>query len=193
MKHLICLVMFLFTVNSGIMAQKGFEVNKEITVNVSADKLWQMVGPGFENVHVWASSVDHAEGSGMAKFEGATCSERSCKLNVKGFNKISETLTNYDAKKMTLTYVVNEGMPTFVTLAQNKWTVIPVDATHSKLVMNAKFELKGLMGSLMKGMMRGKLNKTLDTTLTEAKMYAETGEISEAKAKRIAKLKKKAA
>ena len=33
------------------MAQKGFELQKEIIINVSSDSLWEMVGPGFVEVY----------------------------------------------------------------------------------------------------------------------------------------------
>ena len=92
MKKPIKILVLLLTINSTIMAQekqqKGFDITKEITIDVSAKKLWNMVGPGFENAYLWASSVDHSTGNGSAEFEGATCSVRSCDINAKGFNKI---------------------------------------------------------------------------------------------------------
>ena len=98
------------------MSEKGFDVQKEITINVSADKLWNIIGPGFIEVYKWSSNVDFAEGSGKSEFQGAVCSERACNVNVKGFSKISETLTKYDESKMNLAYVVNDGMPGFTEL-----------------------------------------------------------------------------
>jgi len=173
------------------MAQKGFELKKEIIIDVSSEELWEMVGPGFVDVYKWSSNVDHASGSGKPEFEGAVCSQRSCDVNVKGFNKISERLTNYDQEQMTLAYAVEEGMPGFVTKAENQWTVIPIDASHSKLVMAAAFESKGIMGALTKGMMKKKMSETLDTVLQDAKIYAETGQISPAKRERIEEIKRK--
>lgn len=173
------------------MAQKGFEVQKEIIINTSAEQLWKMVGPGFVEVYKWASNVDHAEGKGQSEFEGAVCDERFCDVNVSGFSKISEKLTNYDEQNMNLRYAVNSGMPGFVTHAENDWTVVPLGKKRSKLVMKANFAVKGLMGALMKGMMKSKMNQTLQTVLNDAKVYAETGEVSPAKAKRLSQLRKK--
>ncbi len=136
-----------------------------------------MVGPGFVEVYKWSSNVDHAEGSGSPEFEGAVCSERVCNVNVKGFDKISEELTKYNESNMNLVYAVKEGMPGFVTKAVKDWTVVAVDDTHSKLIMKAEFESKGLMGKMMNGMMRKKM--------------AETGEMSQEKAERVAQLEKK--
>lgn len=173
------------------MAQKGFEVQKEITINVSADQLWTMVGPGFIDVHKWASNVDHATGGGSPEFEGAVCSERFCDVDVKGFSKISEKLTNYSEKNMNLAYEVREGMPGFITKAVNDWTVVPVNDTQSKLVMKAEFGSKGFMGWLTRGMMEKKMNSLLDTVLNDAKIYAETGNVSSSKEKRMAELSRK--
>lgn len=191
MKKILSLSFIVFALSSVTMAQKGFEVQKEITVNVPAAELWEMVGPGFVEVYKWSSNVDHATGKGVSSFEGAVCDERFCDVNVSGFSKISEKLTNYDEDNMTLRYAVNDGMPGFVKKAENEWTVVAIDDTHSKLVMEANFEVKGVMGFLMKGMMKGKMNKTLDTVLEDAKVYAETGQISPVKAKRLSQLEKK--
>ena len=173
------------------MAQKGFNLEKEITIEVSAEKLWDMVGPGFVDVYKWSSNVDHATGKGEGQFAGAVCDERFCDVNVKGFSKISEKLTKYDEQRMNLAYAVQEGMPGFITKAVNDWTVVPVGANEAKLVMKAKFESKGLMGALTRGMMKKKMSETLETVLNDAKIYAETGNISIAKQDRIKKLEKK--
>ncbi len=175
------------------MAQQGFIVEKSMRIEVSAEELWEMVGPGFVDVYKWSSNVDHATGKGEGQFEGAICDERFCDVNVKGFSKISEKLTNYDEKKRTLTYAVQEGMPKFITLAENIWTVLPNIDGSSKLTMKANFRVKGFMGFMMKGVMKGKMKKTLSTVLNDAKIYAETGQVSIAKAERVEKLQRKAA
>ena len=191
MSKLIAVLILSLTFTTTIMAQKGFKIQKEILIDVPASELWEMVGPGFVEVYKWSSNVDHAVGEGEGEFEGAVCSERFCDVNVKGFSKISEKLIKYDENEMNLAYQVQDGMPKFVTKALNDWTVIPVDANQSKLVMKAEFSAKGLMGAMMKGMMRKKMDQTLDTVLMDAKVYAETGNISESKRKRIAQLKGK--
>ena len=47
MKRIIQTLIVLLTINTSIMAQSGFEVQKEMTINVPAAELWQMVGPGL--------------------------------------------------------------------------------------------------------------------------------------------------
>ena len=191
MKRIIQTLIVLLTINTSIMAQSGFEVQKEMTINVPAAELWQMVGPGFIDVYKWSSNVDHAIGKGISDFEGAVCDERFCDVNVKGFSKISEKLVKYNQADMNLAYEVREGMSGFVSKAVNDWTVVAVGQNQSKLIMKAEFKTKGLMGRMMNGMMEKKMNKTLDVILNDAKTYAETGKISMAKEKRVAELAKK--
>jgi hypothetical protein len=192
MKKTIKVLALLLTINTMVMAQekqqRGFDVTKEITINVSADELWELVGPGFENAYLWASTVDHSTGNGAAEFEGATCNVRSCDLNAKGFDNIEERLTKYNEAEMNLAYVVTKGMPRFVTKASNDWQVVSINDNQSKLVMNGEFRVKGLMGFLMKGVMKKKMSKLLTVVLNDAKVYAETGSPSKIKKERMDKL-----
>lgn len=191
MKKIVSSLILLLTFNSTIMAEQGFDLEKEIIINVSADKLWEIVGPGFVEVYKWSSNVDHAEGKGTSEFKGAVCDERFCDVNVKGFSSISEKLTYYNEGEMSLTYEVQNGMPNFITQAKNNWVVVPISENQSKLIMRAGFRSKGVMGFLMNGMMKKKMNETLETVLNDAKVYAETGNISVAKQERIDELKSK--
>ena len=196
MKRAIGLTIVLLTLNFMIMGQtkelKGFELTKEsATINVSAEKLWEIAGKDFENAYKWATTVDHSEGSGKAQFEGATCDARACDLSASGFDRIEEKVTKYSDEKMNYAYDVVEGMPKFVAKASNDWTVVSVGPNQSKLVMKVDFRVKGLMGTLMKGMMQKKMEKLLGVVLNDLKVYAETGKPSASKQKRINKLAKK--
>lgn len=166
-------------------------VKQSETINVAASDLWQIVGPGFERAAEWSEAVDSSVGSGEAAFQGATCSNRVCHLNAAGFDRISETLTLYDEGQHELTYEVNEGMPKFVTLAENNWQVIDLGYGKSALKMNVTMRTKGLMGRLMGGMMKKNISKTMDSVFRDLKVYAETGDISAEKAKRMARLARK--
>ena len=175
------------------MAKRGFIVKKEIIINSPAENVWEMVGPGFTNVHHWASNVDHAMGKGTSSIEGASCDVRHCQVSVKGFDKISERLTDYNNEDRTLTYEVINGMPGFIALAQNKWKVAAKNEGQSILMMEAEFQLKGVIGLLMKRIMKGKMSDTLDIVLNDAKYYAEHGTASPAKLRRLEKIRKKVA
>ncbi|MFT7592618.1 MAG: hypothetical protein ACI9UJ_002557, partial [bacterium] len=126
--------------------------------NVSADGLWAIVGEDFANAGKWATSIDHSTGSGNPEFSGATCSERSCDLNAKGFSAITEKLTQYDPAIKELTYIVNNGFPGFVTKLENHWSVESVRDSTSRLKMHLTMEMKPFVGALMGGMMKKNVN-----------------------------------
>jgi hypothetical protein len=65
--------------------------------------------------------------------------------------------------------------------AVNDWSVVPIDANSSKLVMKAGMRVKGLMGAMLKGKMEKNLNKLLVVLLNDVKVYLETGPVSEVK------------
>lgn len=188
------LVMQSFTTQT-IKEEKMKNKEKVITItktgeviNVSAEDLWKIVGDDFANVGKWATSVDHSVGTGTPEYNGATCSERGCELNAKGFSSIKEKLTQYDAENRELTYEVFNGFPGFVTKAANHWTVKEVGPNQSQLVMEVTMKMKPFMGALMGGMMKKNINSLLPVVHNDLKVYAETGEISESKAARIASL-----
>ncbi len=191
------LILTVMTVSGmGTMAQSETnKKNKEIkqtrmseVINVSANDVWKIVGPGFEDAWKWSTAVDHSEGSGEAQFDGATCNERYCEINAKGFNKINESLVEYSDADQILAYQVNAGLPGFVTYVQNRWRIVEVGPGQCQLEMTITMRMKPFMGTLMGGMFRKNLDKTISGVMRDLKVYAETGEISEEKKKRMDRL-----
>ena len=43
---------------------KVVELTKSLNVNVSAEKLWDIFGPGFADAGKWSTAIDHSAGSG---------------------------------------------------------------------------------------------------------------------------------
>lgn len=199
MKKRILILMLLgfMGTSTSIQAQekskyKKIEIAKQSeAIHVSADELWKILGPGFENAGVWSRAVDHSVGKGEAKFEGATCDLRACDVNAKGFNKITEQLTMYSDQKQELIYAIVEGNPGFVVSAQNHWEVVDLGNNTSALKMTVTINSKKFMGSLMGGMFRKNIETLIPGLFEDLKIYAETGQISEAKQDRMAKLAKK--
>jgi len=185
------------TVSTATMAQEKknykeikFGLTSEI-INVSADELWKIVGPGFEVAGTWATAVDHSEGSGTPNFEGATCSERSCDLNAKGFSKIKEVITIYNIQKRTLAFDVTEGLPGFVQISNSHWQIIDLGNNQCKIEITITAKADKFMGTLMGGMLKSNFKKTIPTIFRDLKIYAETGNISKEKQERLAKVKDK--
>lgn len=160
-------------------------------INISAEKLWEIVGPGFADAGIWSTAVDQSEGAGTGGFEGAEFGERVCELNTSGFDHVSEKLTQYNVAKMELAYKVQTGMPSFVTFAENHWTIIKVGENQSVVKLKLTMHMTKIMGGLMGGMMKMKLKNLFQLVFNDLKVYAETGHVSKEKAKRMAKLSNK--
>lgn len=196
LKTLLLLGLTITALNSTVMAQtekKYKEVNILKTsevINISADSLWKIVRQ-FDQVGVWFSSIDHAEVSGEPEFEGATCSERTCYVNLRGYSEVHEKLTLFDDPKRELAYAFTGGGPSFLLFAGNHWSVSEVGPNQSVLTMEATMRLKRFAGFLFGGKLKRTIEKSLPESLNELKVYAETGEVSEAKKARIQALKKK--
>jgi hypothetical protein len=172
---------------------KEVKMTKSLNVNVSADALWEIFGPGFADAGKWASAVDSATGHGEGKFEGAVCDTRSCDLSAKGFSSVKERIVDYDHKNKTLSFDVEEGMPGFVTVLNNKTVITSLGEGMSKAELTVTMQMKPFMGSLMGGMLKKNLSTLIDSALDDLKVFAETGEPSDRKKERMAKLAAKAA
>lgn len=172
---------------------KEVKMSKPVTINVSSDTLWEIIGPGFSEAGKWSTAVDHSVGHGEGKFDGAVCDTRSCDLSAKGFTSVNEKITEYDASNKTMAFDVVEGMPGFVTLMNNRTVVTDLGNERSKAELQITMHMKPFMGWLMGGLLKKNLNNLLDSALDDLKVYAETGAPSDRKKARMAKLAKQAA
>jgi len=159
-------------------------IEKEIIVNKSIANAWQVLGTEFANAHVWASPLSHSEGSGT-KFNGSECNERSC--DIKGMGKTREKLLQFSNDSHSLSYVVEQGMPSMVKYATNSWSLTSLGQTKTKLKMKMDITLGGIMGFMMQPMMKMMMSKMGNTFLADYKYYVENGRPSKAKIKSLKK------
>ncbi len=159
---------------------------KSDVINVPADSLWAILRK-FDKVADWASTLNHSEGAGEVKFDGTTCNERVCKSDKNNFN---EELTMFDDAKMELAYELKEGAPSFVKLASNHWVVREIGDHQSLVEMNVTIHLSKFMGFFLGGILTKTMTKQVRIVHKDLKVYAETGEVSEAKKAQVRKMKK---
>lgn len=147
-------------------------IKKEININASIDKAWQVLGPQFADAQKWASSISHSEGRGEG-MNGAACSERGC--GVVGIGEVQERILKYSDDEHLLSYQVYDGMPKMVKYASNTWKLIRLEDGTTKLEMQMELKTGGMMGAMMKGMMKKKMAKMADEVVEEFKYYVENG------------------
>ena len=168
--------------------RKVVKMSKSVKVNVSADELWQIIGPEFSEAGKWSTAVDHSVGHGAGKFDGAVCDTRTCDLSAKGFTSVNERITEYDAHNRTMAFDVFEGMPGFVTHMNSRHVITDQGEGKSKDEIQITMQMKPFMGTLMGGMLKKNLNNLLDSALVDLKVFAETGKPSRQKQARMKKL-----
>ncbi|MEM8709280.1 MAG: SRPBCC family protein, partial [Actinomycetota bacterium] len=149
------------------------------------DQVWRVVAHDFAEVGQWSSAVADSGPNVEASIpDGATVGGRVCATP--GFGDLKETFTAYSEQDKEFTFHVT-GMPSFITLAQNRVTVRPAGANRSEVTLNITLETNAV-GKIMGPMFAIKLKATLNTYLEELTNYVERGEVSKKKAKQLAKL-----
>lgn len=160
------------------------QIQKSMTINADSDSVWDIVAHQFDRVGEWSTAVASSSPNPNAVApDGAMVGGRVC--DVPGFGDIKETFTAYSEKNKQYTFAV-DGMPSFITLAQNTVTVRPISASKSEVSLKIEMQTNAI-GKVMGPMFRIKLSSTVDGFLADLKVYAETGSISPKKRKQLAK------
>ena len=167
---------------------RKLNIKRSIIVDTSALKTWDIVGPNFLNISDWSRGVQKSwEDKDAAKdFNDAPAGGRHCE--VAGFGKVDEKILHYNAEKYAITWSAKaEKMPGFVSELTNTIVVEVIDENSCRASTNITAKLSGLMGLLMGPLMKMNFNKLIGGFLSDWKVYAETGNVSEAKQKELAK------
>ena len=88
--------------------------------------------------------------------------------------RIREKLLDFDPKRLTLKYEVEEGFPFFVERGVNRWTLTEEGST-TRVHSIAEITTKGLVGMVMAPMMKMQMTGLIRNSLEDLKHYVETG------------------
>jgi|GEM_PF-603835 len=154
-------------------------------IHVSAEALWEIVGPGFAKVGEWTSSLKRSTPRGDAEHPGAPCAARVCFTNIPGYERAVETLTSFDSSRRELSYEMSEGAPGFLVLARNHWKVRELGPQESRLEMHLTLRLTPWAGLLLGGVLRRKTLENVEKVFPELKVFAETGLVAATKQEQI--------
>ncbi|MEM8863290.1 MAG: SRPBCC family protein [Chloroflexota bacterium] len=157
-------------------------VDRQLTINASADKLWQILGDDYAKVGDWTTQVlSSAPNPDLPVGQGRVC-------ETDGFGDAKETITHYDENRRELAYSATiEKLPFFVKEMGNAWRVEPKGENRSVVHMNMKGRLLPVFKQLMTRPMQKQLAKSADLFLRDLKYYAETGDIHPEKKAQLAK------
>jgi hypothetical protein len=98
---------------------------------------------------------------------------RVCETGLRMFPHVKETIVSYDEAGRTLTYT-GAGLPAFVRVARNRWSVVAVD-DRARVHVEATMELRGIIGRLLAVPLRVWLARGATRTLDDLKHHVERG------------------
>jgi hypothetical protein len=185
----------------GIAAEAGdghahgmTELCTDLIVAAPADHVWEVIGPGFDRIGDWATAIPTSTAitnppTARSAADAATCDGprlpvavaidapvvgRVCRTGIRLVPEVAETLIAYDDAGRTLTYQAS-GMPAFVALARNTWTVTPIDAHRCRVSLRARFDTRGVLGLLGRWVILAQTRRTSWHLADDLRHYAETG------------------
>jgi hypothetical protein len=141
----------------------------EIEVDLPAKVVWVAACENFGETGQWTSFLDSSYLEGDVSGGGY----RVC---LQGRKKFTEHITKFDAENMLLEYELINGRPVIIESARNCWSVVPLGAERSKLIMSPIIVLKW-WAKFLKPMLNLGLSGTLPKVLEEFKYWAETGDV----------------
>ena len=148
------------------------EIRREILIDSSSEKIWNVIGNRFGDVQDWLSVVKSSKVSNTNKLlEGALCSGRICITN---FGKVTETITHFNEKEKILSYDAKaEKMPFFVKGLENTWKIISIEDGKSKASVTFKMKVVFPFNLFVNFMMKPQMDKTMRLSLEELKYFVE--------------------
>jgi hypothetical protein len=164
----------------------GMEVTKNAIVNVSADRLWSILGDDFDKVGEWASGVDSSgPKTDAAVPDGASVGGRVCQ--VPGLGAVDEAFTSFDPAERAYAFAATASkIPSFVHNLTNHTVVNSLGSEQSEVQIKITADTEGVKGTLVKPVMTRQFNQAIDGFLEDLKIFAESGKISSTKSKALA-------
>ncbi|MEM7727388.1 MAG: SRPBCC family protein [Cyanobacteria bacterium P01_A01_bin.45] len=148
------------------------QIKQQVTINTSADLIWEILGPRYDRVAEWASSVHTSEKRNNDVIpQNAPCSGRVCETDLGSFK---ENITRYDESKKIISYnAQGEKMPFFVKQLANTWTVTPITNNQAKVDMCMEISIMPVFNLVMGPMMRMQMSGVAKKAIEELKYFVE--------------------
>jgi hypothetical protein len=165
------------------------ELSTDLIITAPAEQIWEVIGRRFDRIGDWATAIQHSTalpnaaattaGSVLpvARAVHAPVPGRVCRTGIRLVPQVTEILIAYDDVNRTLTYQAS-GLPAFVILARNTWTVTAIDAHHSRVSLRARFDTAGPLGLLGRWAILAQTRRTGRHLTEDLRHYVQTGQPS---------------
>lgn len=163
-------------------------LTQTIVVQAPADAVWQVVAGGFDRIGEWATAIPSSSACPVpVPVSDAPVPGRVCRTGVALVPEVTETIVAFDDAGRTLTYEATAGMPSFVTLARNRWQVTADGERRSQVIFAAELRVRGPIGRLARWWLLARVGRTGRFLLDDLKHYVEHGSASPRKHRRLAR------
>ncbi|MEM1181790.1 MAG: SRPBCC family protein [Acidobacteriota bacterium] len=150
------------------------QIERHLTVQAPPNKVWDVLGRRFDEVHLWASSVERSAGAGPAQVPGAPTAGRTCQTELGPFK---ESIVEFDESNQVLAYTASgEKMPFFVKGLRNRWSLSAAPGGHTRVDMLMTADLAFPFSVFMAPVMKLQMGRILTFAIEELKYFVETGE-----------------
>ena len=157
------------------------DVRIETAINAPADRVWEIIAHRFVDVADWAagvkSSTEASADEAPADFQIAPSAPVAGRTTDAGL-VLKEFFVEYDEAAKQFTFRA-AGLPRIIKLSQNTTTVVPTGDGACRVVFDIHMDLLGPFAALSP-VLKKRLAKGLEPVQLDLKVYAETGEVSEA-------------
>jgi hypothetical protein len=150
------------------------ELTIDLIVEAPAESVWDVVGRRFDRIGEWATAIPASAAIPAPSALGAPVFGRVCQTGVRLLPQVTETLVAYDDAGRTLTYEAS-GMPAFVTVARNTWTVTALDHRRTRLSLRAQFDTRGALGRLARWAVLAQVRRTSRHLADDLRHFVEHG------------------
>ena len=156
------------------------QTHNETLINCNVNDVWQVIGPEFDQAHIWMSPVKHSYATaaqyGEHTASSAPVEGRVCELSSKpGGMRAYEIITDYQEEKRYIKFeVIPQNGPKLIPVTKNivEIQVFAVGADRSRVVWKAQPELKSA-GKFLSPVIKFGLGKAFSGILQELKEYCE--------------------
>ena len=143
-------------------------IDKEVSIDAPAEKVWEVLGDNYENVGRWATVIPESapRNNQEGELQGRTC--------YTAYGDTKEMITNWDEQNMTYSYQA-DGLPAIFKSGGSTWAIRPVGGHRSHVTMKLRMEFAPLPGLLMGWLMKPRMDKDMDGLMDDLKHYVEKG------------------
>jgi hypothetical protein len=164
------------------------ELTQTVVIDAPAEAVWRVVAGGFDRIGEWATAIPSSMACPVpAPPPGAPVAGRTCRTGVAMVPEVTETIVAFDAAARTLTYEATAGMPSFVTLARNRWQVVAEDERQCRVTLAAELRVRGPFGWPARWWLLARVGRTGRFLLDDLKHYVEHGTASPRKQRQLAR------